>query len=45
MEMDPPADDLVAAIGHGNEVSGMNNDGGKEAGGGLNEYGGEASGE
>ena len=45
MEMDPPADDLVAAIGHGNEVSGLNNDGGKAPGGELNEDGGKASGD
>ena len=42
MDTDPPADALVAAIGHGNEVSGLNNDGGKEAGEELNEDGGEA---
>ena len=45
METDPPADDLVAAIDHENEVAGMNNDGGKASGEGLNEDGGEASGE
>ena len=32
METDPPADDLVAEIGHGNEVSGLNNDGGNAEG-------------
>ena len=45
METDPPADDLAAAIVHGNKVSGMNNDVGKVSGEDLNEYGGEASGE
>ena len=45
METDPPADNLAAAIGHGNEVSGMNNYGGKASGEELNEDGGEASGE
>ena len=44
METDPPADGLVAAIGHGNEVAGMNNDGGKASCEELNEDGGEASG-
>ena len=42
MDMDPPADDLAAEIGHGNEVAGLNNDGGKASGEDLNEYGGEA---
>ena len=37
METDPPADALVAEIGHGNEVTGMNNDGKKAAGEELNE--------
>ena len=32
METDPPSDALAAAIGHGNEVSGLNNDGGKASG-------------
>ena len=32
METDPPANDLAAAIGHGNEVSGLNNYGGKASG-------------
>ena len=32
METDTPADALAAAIGHGNEISGINNDGGKAAG-------------
>ena len=45
MDTDPPADALAAAIGHGNEVDGLNNDGGEAAGEELNEYGGEASGE
>ena len=40
METDPPADDLAAAIGHGNEVAGLNNDGGKASGEELNEDGG-----
>ena len=35
--MDPPADDLAAAISHGNEVYGLNNDGGKTLGEELNE--------
>ena len=43
METDPPADDLAAAISHGNEVAGMNNDGGKTSGDELNEDAGEAS--
>ena len=37
MEMDPPAEALAAAIGHGNEASGLNNYGGKSAGEELNE--------
>ena len=45
METDPPADDLAAAIGHGNEVARLNNDGGKASGEELNEDGWEASGE
>ena len=45
MDMDPPADALAAEIGHGNEVAGMNNDGGKAAGEDLNEDGEEAAGE
>ena len=45
METDTSADALAAAIGHGNEVSGMNNYVGKEAGAELNVDGGEASGE
>ena len=45
METDPPAAALAAAIGHGNEVAGLNNYGRKEAGEELNEDGGEASGE
>ena len=40
METDPPTDALAATIGHGNEVAGLNNDGGKASGGGLNEDGG-----
>ena len=40
-----PAEDLAAEIGHGNEVSGLNNDGGGASGEELNEDGGEASGE
>ena len=44
MEMDPPDDALSAAIGHGNEVSGLNNDGGKASGEDLNEDRVEASG-
>ena len=43
MQTDPPADDLAAAIGHGNEFSGMNNDGGETSGEDLNEDRGEAS--
>ena len=42
METDPPDDAFAAVVGHGNEVAGMNNDGGKAAGEELNEYGGEA---
>ena len=38
MVTDLPADALAAAIGHGNEVSGLNNDGGKASGEDLNEY-------
>ena len=45
METDPPDEALTAAIGHGNEVSGLNNDGGKASGEEMNEDGGEASGE
>ena len=45
METDPPADALAAAIGHGNEVSGLNNDGWESAGEDLNEDVLEASGE
>ena len=45
MKTDTPADALVAAIGHGNEVVGLNNDGGKVSGDELNEDRGEASGE
>ena len=45
METDPPADALVAAIGHRNEVAGLNNDGGKAEAEDLNENGGGASGE
>ena len=45
METDPPADNLTAAIGHGNEVAGPNNDGEKTSGEEMNEDGGEASGE
>ena len=45
MEKDPRAGVLAAAIGHGNEVAGLNNDGEKAAGEELNEDGGEASGE
>ena len=33
METNPPADALADTIGHGNEVAGLNNDGGKAAGG------------
>ena len=43
METDPPAEDLAAAIGRGNEVAGLNNDEGEASGEELNEYGGEAS--
>ena len=45
MDTDPPADALVVAIGHGNEVAGLNNDGGKAAGEEMNEDLGRASGE
>ena len=45
METDPPADALVDAIGHGDEVAGLNNNGGKASGEELNEDIGEASGE
>ena len=45
MDTDPPDEALAAAIGHGNEVAGPNNDGGKASGEELNEYGGDASGE
>ena len=45
MEKDPPAEALAAAIGHENEVAGLNNDGGKASREELNEDGGEASGE
>ena len=40
MQKDPPAEALAAEIGHVNEVSGLNNDGGKEVGEELNEDGG-----
>ena len=43
MDMDPPDDALAAAIGHGNEVSGVNNDVGNSAGEDMNEYRGEES--
>ena len=43
MDTDPPTDALAAAIGHGNEVAGLNNDGGKSAGEEPNEDEGEAS--
>ena len=43
MDTDPPAVALAAEIGHRNEVSGLNNDGGKASGEELNEDGGEAS--
>ena len=33
MEVDTPADALAAAIGHGNEVAVLNNDGEKASGG------------
>ena len=45
METDPPADAFAAAIGHGDEVAGMNNEEGKASWEELNEYGGEASGD
>ena len=45
METDLPDDALAAAMGHGNEVAGMNNDGEKSSGEELNEDGGGASGE
>ena len=45
METYPPADNLAATIGHGNEFSGLNNYGGKASGEELNEDGGEAAGE
>ena len=45
METDPPDDSLVAAIGHVNKFSGLNNDGGKASGEELNEYRGGPSGE
>ena len=44
METDLPADYLAAAIGHGNEVAGLNNEGGRSSGEELNEDGGGASG-
>ena len=44
-ETDAPAGALAAAIGHVNEVAGLNNDGGKASGEDLNEDGGEVSGE
>ena len=44
MEMDPPANALADAIGRGNHVAGIINDGGKESGEELNEDGEEASG-
>ena len=40
METDPLDDDLADEIGHGNEVSGINNDGGKAAGEDMNKDGG-----
>ena len=45
METDLTAENLAATIGHGNEVDGLNNDGGKASGEELNEDEGEASGE
>ena len=45
METDPSTGALAAAIGHGNEVTGGNNYGGKALGEELNEDGGEVSGE
>ena len=45
METDPPADALADAIGHRNEVNGMNNDGRNTSGEDMNKDGGEASGE
>ena len=45
MDTDPPADSLAAAIGHGNEVAGMNNYGGNSEGYDLNEDGVEAAGQ
>ena len=45
METYPPDEALAAAIGHGNKVAGLNNDGGKAAGEEPDEDGGEASGE
>ena len=45
MDTDPPSDALAAAIDHGNEFYGLNNDGGKEAGEDMNEDRGESSGE
>ena len=45
METDPPSGALAAAIGHGNEVAGMNNHGGKASGEDLNADLGEASGD
>ena len=44
METDPPYGALEAAIGHGNEVAGLNNDGGNSSGEELNEDVWEASG-
>ena len=44
MDTDTPADALADTIGHGNEVAGLNNDGGKAAGEDKNEDGGEAPG-
>ena len=45
MDMDPTADALAAAICHGNEVAGPNNDGWKASGEDLNKDGWETSGE
>ena len=45
METDLLDDALAAAIGHGNEVDGLNNDEAKAYGGDLNEDRGKASGE
>ena len=40
MERDLPADALADALGHGNEFSGMDNDGEKAAGEDMNKDGG-----